>query len=261
MRGDRCSARASPTCYHPPFSESEFCGGDGGEGGQSAQMGAAVGAVADRRHSGANGARGAGGARAVGRGTDREPRREQQQRGAAHAARSATGCEASGGAPRGPHLAQAARLAAIAFEREWQCAVASPEKRNAHQHKAAEHARKGRGKGRRHPLPQPSLPRRRRRRQGASAAATCLLLVEGAVGLSRCQARIGAGCQGVLRLAQGQTQRDEVQVGVRAAACSKAAGRTGLLGIVPRLAQLFPVEKCLDIRSSPALDALKPVWR
>ena len=192
IRGHRFLARASPTCHRPL---SQCSAGETG-GGQSAQSGAAVGAVADRRLIGANGARG---------GADREPRREQQQRGAAHAARSATGCEASGGAPRGPHLAQAARLAAKAFERKWQCAEASPEKRQARQHKAAEHGCKGRGKERRHPLPQPSLPRRRRRRLGASAAAPCLLPVEAAAVLSGCQARIGAGCQGVLRLAQGQT--------------------------------------------------------
>ena len=184
------------TTLSPSQSSAGKTGGEGRGGG--AQRGAAVGAVADGRLIGAYGAR---------RGADREPPHEQQERGAAHTACSAIGCEASGGAPRGPHLAQAARLAAMAFEHEWQCAQASPEKRQASQHKAAEHASKGRGKDRRHPLPQRTLPRRRRRRRGlgAAAAAPCLLLVEGTVGLSRCPARIRAGCQGVLRLAQGQT--------------------------------------------------------
>jgi hypothetical protein len=150
-----------------------------------------VGPSASRGQNGANGTR---------RGAaDREPRREQQHRGAAHStARAATGCEPPSGLPRVPYHAQAARLATIAFEHECHRALANPKKRQARQHQAAEHTSKGRGKGRRHPLPQPSWL--------GAAAAPCRLPVARGAGLSGCWARSSA-----THLAKGQTLPPVIQ--------------------------------------------------
>ena len=129
--------------------------------------------------------------------TVRAPRPEHV-RPAMECARHGTGvCPAANGVGRteGRRLPRRATTAAttaksrgraIAFEREWQCALASPGTLQAHQHKAAEHASKGPGKDRRLPrraCVNPKTWRRRRGRRGCgcSRRASVPVVVEDAI--------------------------------------------------------------------------------